>query len=200
MARDHLDPGRRAERRQRYNHRPAVHSPMFKDATLLVTGGTGTFGHAVVDRVLTSAIREIRIFSRDEKKQDDMRRKIRQREIEILHRRRAQRRRPARRHARRGLCLSCRGIEAGAELRVLSGRGAADQCAGRRKCPERGDRRQRQAGRRAQHRQGRLSDQRHGDLEGDDGEDRRRQEPRRLATRRLSASRDMATSWPVAAR
>jgi UDP-glucose 4-epimerase len=48
---------------------------MFKDATLLVTGGTGTFGNAVVDRVLSSDIREIRIFSRDEKKQDDMRRK-----------------------------------------------------------------------------------------------------------------------------
>jgi UDP-N-acetylglucosamine 4,6-dehydratase/5-epimerase len=48
---------------------------MFKDATLLVTGGTGTFGNAVIDRVLSSDIREIRIFSRDEKKQDDMRRK-----------------------------------------------------------------------------------------------------------------------------
>jgi UDP-glucose 4-epimerase len=41
----------------------------------LVTGGTGTFGNAVVDRVLSTDIREIRIFSRDEKKQDDMRRK-----------------------------------------------------------------------------------------------------------------------------
>jgi UDP-N-acetylglucosamine 4,6-dehydratase len=60
---------------RQYNHPPAVHSHMFKDATLLVTGGTGTFGNAVVDRVLSSAIREIRIFSRDEKKQDDMRRK-----------------------------------------------------------------------------------------------------------------------------
>nr|WP_281256295.1 polysaccharide biosynthesis protein [Petrotoga halophila] len=47
---------------------------MFKDKTLLVTGGTGTFGNAVVRRFLNTDIKEIRIFSRDEKKQDDMRR------------------------------------------------------------------------------------------------------------------------------
>lgn len=46
---------------------------MFKDSTLLVTGGTGSFGHAVVDRFLKTDIAEIRIFSRDELKQDDMR-------------------------------------------------------------------------------------------------------------------------------
>ncbi len=48
---------------------------MFKDKTLLITGGTGSFGHAVLDRFLTTGIKEIRIFSRDEKKQDDMRKK-----------------------------------------------------------------------------------------------------------------------------
>lgn len=47
---------------------------MFKDKVLLVTGGTGTFGNAVVRRFLNTDIKEIRIFSRDEKKQDDMRR------------------------------------------------------------------------------------------------------------------------------
>lgn len=47
---------------------------MFKDGTLLITGGTGTFGNAVLKRFLSTDIREIRIFSRDEKKQDDMRR------------------------------------------------------------------------------------------------------------------------------
>lgn len=46
---------------------------MFKNKTLLVTGGTGSFGNAVVKRFLQTEIREIRIFSRDEKKQDDMR-------------------------------------------------------------------------------------------------------------------------------
>lgn len=48
---------------------------MFKEKTLLITGGTGSFGHAVMERFLNSGIKEIRIFSRDEKKQDDMRKK-----------------------------------------------------------------------------------------------------------------------------
>ncbi|WP_033166326.1 polysaccharide biosynthesis protein [Clostridium sp. KNHs205] len=46
---------------------------MFADKVLLITGGTGSFGNAVLDRFLDSDIGEIRIFSRDEKKQDDMR-------------------------------------------------------------------------------------------------------------------------------
>ena len=48
---------------------------MFKDKTLLITGGTGSFGNAVLKRFLETDIKEIRIFSRDEKKQDDMRKK-----------------------------------------------------------------------------------------------------------------------------
>jgi UDP-N-acetylglucosamine 4,6-dehydratase len=48
---------------------------MFKEKTLLITGGTGSFGNAVLRRFKDSGLREIRIFSRDEKKQDDMRRK-----------------------------------------------------------------------------------------------------------------------------
>jgi UDP-glucose 4-epimerase len=48
---------------------------MFNDGVLLITGGTGSFGNAVLRRVLNSELREIRIFSRDEKKQDDMRRR-----------------------------------------------------------------------------------------------------------------------------
>jgi UDP-glucose 4-epimerase len=47
---------------------------MFNHKTLLITGGTGSFGHEVMKRVLETDIKEIRIFSRDEKKQDDMRR------------------------------------------------------------------------------------------------------------------------------
>ena len=46
---------------------------MFKNKTLLITGGTGTFGNAVLGRFLKTEVREIRIFSRDEKKQEDMR-------------------------------------------------------------------------------------------------------------------------------
>ncbi|MBI9017247.1 MAG: polysaccharide biosynthesis protein [Phycisphaerae bacterium] len=46
---------------------------MFKDKTLLITGGTGTFGNAVLQRFLDTDIEQIRIFSRDEKKQEDMR-------------------------------------------------------------------------------------------------------------------------------
>ena len=46
---------------------------MFSNKTLLITGGTGSFGNAVLDRFLNTDIGEIRIFSRDEKKQDDMR-------------------------------------------------------------------------------------------------------------------------------
>ena len=46
---------------------------MFKNKTLLITGGTGSFGNAVLNRFLDTEIGEIRIFSRDEKKQDDMR-------------------------------------------------------------------------------------------------------------------------------
>ncbi len=48
---------------------------MFKDKVLLITGGTGSFGNAVLKRFLDTDIKEIRIFSRDEKKQDDMRKK-----------------------------------------------------------------------------------------------------------------------------
>lgn len=48
---------------------------MFKNKTLLITGGTGSFGNAVLKGFLESDIKEIRIFSRDEKKQDDMRKK-----------------------------------------------------------------------------------------------------------------------------
>ena len=46
---------------------------IFKDKTLMITGGTGSFGNAVLNRFLRTDIGEIRIFSRDEKKQDDMR-------------------------------------------------------------------------------------------------------------------------------
>jgi len=49
---------------------------MFANKILLITGGTGTFGHAVLKRFIDTDIKEIRIFSRDEKKQDEMRNKL----------------------------------------------------------------------------------------------------------------------------
>ena len=54
-------------------YRKAIIMSIFTGKTLLITGGTGSFGHAVMDRFLSTDIGEIRIFSRDEKKQDDMR-------------------------------------------------------------------------------------------------------------------------------
>jgi len=57
----------------------------FTDKTLLITGGTGSFGNAVLNRFLQTDIREIRIFSRDEKKQDDMRHDFQVRMPEVAH-------------------------------------------------------------------------------------------------------------------
>ena len=58
---------------------------IFKDKTLLITGGTGSFGNAVLNRFLRTDIGEIRIFSRDEKKQDDMRHDFQVRMPEVAH-------------------------------------------------------------------------------------------------------------------
>lgn len=56
---------------------------MFKNKTLLITGGTGSFGNAVLERFLHTDIEEIRIFSRDEKKQDDMRKRYKNDKIKF---------------------------------------------------------------------------------------------------------------------
>lgn len=58
---------------------------MFKNKTLLITGGTGSFGNAVLNRFLRTNIGEIRIFSRDEKKQDDMRHDFQARMPEVAN-------------------------------------------------------------------------------------------------------------------
>ncbi len=58
---------------------------IFKDKVLLITGGTGSFGNAVLRRFLDTDIKEIRIFSRDEKKQDDMRHEYQVRYPEVAH-------------------------------------------------------------------------------------------------------------------
>jgi len=67
---DHLKLSRMIEILNEY---AAKDTSILKDKVLLITGGTGSFGHAVVDRFLNTEIKEIRILSRDEKKQDDMR-------------------------------------------------------------------------------------------------------------------------------
>jgi UDP-N-acetylglucosamine 4,6-dehydratase/5-epimerase len=56
---------------------------MFKDKTLLITGGTGSFGNAVMNRFLDTDLKEIRIFSRDEKKQDDMRKQYKSEKLKF---------------------------------------------------------------------------------------------------------------------
>ena len=56
---------------------------MFKDKILLITGGTGSFGNVVLDRFLHTEVKEIRVFSRDEKKQDDMRREYNSEKIKF---------------------------------------------------------------------------------------------------------------------
>ena len=56
---------------------------MFKDKTLLITGGTGSFGNAVLRRFINTDIKEIRIFSRDEKKQDDMRHELQNEKVKF---------------------------------------------------------------------------------------------------------------------
>lgn len=58
---------------------------MFKGKTLLITGGTGSFGNAVLNRFLATDIAEIRVFSRDEKKQDDMRHEFQVKMPEVAH-------------------------------------------------------------------------------------------------------------------
>ena len=58
-------------------------SNLFQDKTLLITGGTGSFGNAVAEKFLDSSIKEIRVFSRDEKKQDDMRKKYKNNKLKF---------------------------------------------------------------------------------------------------------------------
>ena len=58
---------------------------IFKDNTLMITGGTGSFGNAVLNRFLRTDIGEIRIFSRDEKKQDDMRHEYQVKYPDVAH-------------------------------------------------------------------------------------------------------------------
>lgn len=95
---------------------------VFAGSKLLVTGGTGTFGHAVVRRMLKAGLAEIRIFSRDEKKRDDMRREFSDPTLRFYlgDVREASSLATAMGRRRFRLPRSC--AEAGSELRVLSPR------------------------------------------------------------------------------
>ena len=60
----------------RFFRRNSMNNTILKDKTLMITGGTGSFGSTVLKHFLDSDLKEIRIFSRDEKKQDDMRHEL----------------------------------------------------------------------------------------------------------------------------
>ena len=136
---------------------------VFKDKVLLITGGTGSFGNAVLRRFLDSDIKEIRILSRDEKKQDDMRHFLQANRSDVAHKVKFYIGNVRDR-------LLCSSSEAGAIMRVLPDGGGTHQCGGNQQCAalchcarseERGC---------TLHRQGSLSYQCHGYLQGDDGE------------------------------
>ena len=106
----------------------------FENKVLLITGGTGSFGHAVLDRFLTTDIREIRILSRDEKKQDDMRHAYQlacpacAEKIKFYIGDVRDYRSIAPAFRGRGLCVPRRRPQAGALLRIFSHGGRQDQC------------------------------------------------------------------------
>ena len=89
---------------------------IFKDKVLLITGGTGSFGNAVLRRFLDSDIKEIRIFSRDEKKQDDMRHALQSPKVKFYIGNGAEQDLGGCGYAGRGLCVLCGCLETGAEL------------------------------------------------------------------------------------
>ena len=100
---------------------------MFNNQVLLITGGTGSFGNAVLRRFLASDLREIRIFSRDEKKQDDMRKRYNDPKLKFYIGDVRDMRSLGHAMRGRGLRLSRGGAEAGAVVRVLSDGGGAHQ-------------------------------------------------------------------------
>ena len=90
---------------------------IFAGKTLMITGGTGSFGNAVLNRFLRTDIGEIRIFSRDEKKQDDMRHEYQVKYPDVANK-----------------SKFFIGDEAGALLRILPNGGCKDQCDWYRQC------------------------------------------------------------------
>ena len=144
----------------------------FAGKTLMITGGTGSFGNTVLKHFVNTDFEEIRIFSarREEAGRhapppagEEPRARL---QGAVLHRRRSRRPVRARRDARRGLHLPRRGPEAGPILRVLPHGGRAHQRHRHRQRAARRHRRGRGEGRVPLHRQGGLPHQRHGQVEG----------------------------------
>jgi len=68
---------------EKIRERSMITTDFFKNKTLMITGGTGSFGSTVLKHFLDSELAEIRIFSRDEKKQDDMRHELQAKHPEL---------------------------------------------------------------------------------------------------------------------
>lgn len=143
---------------------------VFKDKILLITGGTGSFGNAVLRRFLDSDIKEIRIFSRDEKKQDDMRHHLQNPKVKFYIGNVRDRQSVDGAMVGVDYVFSAAALKQVPSCEVLSVAGCADQCdrygqcTGIRHsawCKECGG---------AFYRQGRLSHQCHGYQQGHDGE------------------------------
>ena len=121
-------------------------TPMFKDKVLLITGGTGSFGNAVLRRFIDSDIGEIRVLSLDEKKQDDMRRRYNSRKLKFYIGDVRDLPLGIECGAGGGLYFPCCGAKASALLRISSDGGLENQCAGHGECArgddEKSDRRQ----------------------------------------------------------
>ena len=140
---------------------------MFKGKVLMITGGTGSFGNAVLKRFLETSVREIRIFSRDEKKQEDMRIALANDKVKFYIGDVRDSDSSDAVHGGRRLRLSCGGAQAGAVLRVLPHGSGAHERAGYGKRAQRGDRDAGEARGGAEHGQGGVPDQRDGNLQGD---------------------------------
>ena len=142
---------------------------MFGNRVLLITGGTGSFGNAVLKRFLASDLREIRIFSRDEKKQDDMRKRYDDPKLKFYI---GDVRDPAQRRscdARRRLRFHAAALSRCRRASSIRWRRCAPTCSAPRTCSRRRSPAGVRTRRLPEHRQGGLSDQRDGHLQGDDG-------------------------------
>ena len=181
---------------------------IFKDKTLLITGGTGCFGNTVLKHFLTTDIGEIRIFSRDEKKQDDMRHELQAKYPEL---------RRARSSSTSAMCAIPQSVrDAMPGVDYIFHAAALKQVPSceffpmeavrtnidrHRQRAARGHRRGRRARRLPVHRQGGLPHQRHGHLQGHDGARHLSPTPAwpRSAAARSSAAPATATSCAAAA-